>query len=894
MYLIVGKMMIQQMFLLLGLGVFLASCESGTGDKEKTTPFSMNSLDSIIVGTNQATYPVSGTCHEEGTVITVTVNDTFNNTLAVEPSTPPTCSSKAWSTTVDVSSLSDGTLTVVAGYGEGDFTQEKTVSKDTVAPTIRVSSPDNIHPSTKNAYEIDGTCSENQREVGLTLSDSEGASLSPPSQTLCSGKTWEVSGWNVSSLADGDITLTLSQSDATGNSTEQTETIIKSSSDDTRVTVSTASAINISNVAAYTLRGTCVAGVSGNTIDTVTVTVGGIRPESVPTCRSNTWSATFNLTNVGDGANIAISASYKDALIATAGVLKDVVAPTVTLNTPPDVNRMTDSTYTLSGDCNESGRAVRVVAQDSESTPNKVSAQANCATTQWQKTMDITSLQAGTLNLSVSHSDLAGNEATARGTATRADDVIMTLTTPSHIDDDNELSYGVSGTCSEEGEEITLSVGSVSASSTPTCISFAWGVTGLDVSGLADGPVTITAVHGSVTQTAFIYKGCTPGVGNGLSAATPIIICGYDDLNDMRKDLDSSGHIAKHYALGLDIDATPSWSAHNSNATCTAYNGTNIAGRSTPCSGFAPLPKLYGSSFDGKGYTISKLYIYAGGDKVGLFSSSYSSSASSPAVIKNLHLKSVRVHSTSTASSAYTGGIVGDSAYMTISESSVEGEISGSGDVGGIVGSSSSNGNVTIKNSYADVTLIGGQWVGGIVGILARSGVFNSHTRGSVTRTGSSSFGATGGIAGGLDERSEIRNSYAHVSVSGTHWVGSLTGGLGEDSTVDNSYGTGPVGGTSTSKGGIAGSIATGGGATVTNNFWDTETTGQAANTAQGTGLTTTEMKAACGGESTTGICALGSAFVFTQGSYPKVKKCESGCGTDSPTLSEDLVIGQD
>ena len=64
-------MMIQQMLLLLGLGVFLASCESGTGDKEKITPFSMNSLDSIIVGTDQGIYPVSGTCHEEGTVIAV-------------------------------------------------------------------------------------------------------------------------------------------------------------------------------------------------------------------------------------------------------------------------------------------------------------------------------------------------------------------------------------------------------------------------------------------------------------------------------------------------------------------------------------------------------------------------------------------------------------------------------------------------------------------------------------------------------------------------------------------------------------------------------------------------------------------------------------------------------
>ena len=372
--------MIQQMFLLLGLGVFLASCESGTGDKEKITPFSMNSLDSIIVGTDQGIYPVSGTCHEEGTVIAVTVNDTFiNNTPAVQPSPSPTCSSKAWSTTVDVSSLNDGTLTVVAVYGEGDFTQEKTVSKDTEAPTVVVSSSDNISPATKNTYGISGTCSENQREVGLTLSDTGGTSLSPPSQTICSSKIWTVSSWNVSSLADGNITLTFSHSDAAGNSTKQTKTIIKSPSD-IRVTVGAVSAINISNVAAYSLSGTCIAGASSNNSEAVTVTVGGATPTSAPACTNETWAATFNLGNVVDGANIAISASYKNAPIATASVLKDVRAPTVALNTPPNVNRMTDSTYTLSGRCSESGRAVRIVARDSESTPNQVSAQANCAT----------------------------------------------------------------------------------------------------------------------------------------------------------------------------------------------------------------------------------------------------------------------------------------------------------------------------------------------------------------------------------------------------------------------------------------------------------------------------------------------------------------------------------
>ena len=462
--------------------------------------------------------------------------------------------------------------------------------------------------------------------MGLTLSDTEGTSLSPPSQTICSSKTWTVSSWNVSFLADGNITLTFSHSDAAGNSTKQTQRIIKSSSD-TRVTVGAVSAINISNFAAYSLSGTCIAGASSDSSEAVTVTVGEVPPTSAPTCTNGTWAATFNLGSVVDGANIAISASYKNAPIATGSVLKDVAPPTVALNTPPNVNRMTDSTYALSGDCSESGRAVRIVAQDSERSPNQVSAQANCATAQWQKTMDITSLQAGTLNLSVSHSDLAGNEATATGTATRADDVIMTLTTPSRIDEDNKRSYGVSGTCSEEGQEITLSVGSVSASPTPRCASFTWKVTGLDVSGLTDGAVTITALHGSVTQTASTYKGCVPGVGDGLSAGNPIIICSYNDLNNIRDDANSSGEITKHYALGYDIDATPSWSAHSSEANCTAYDGQNIA-TSTPCSGFVPLPKLKEVSFDGKGYTISNLYIHAGEDKVGLFSSSEASSSS--------------------------------------------------------------------------------------------------------------------------------------------------------------------------------------------------------------------------------------------------------------------------
>ena len=259
-------------------------------------------------------------------------------------------------------------------------------------------------------------------------------------------------------------------------------------------------------------------------------------------------------------------------------------------------------------------------------------------------------------------------------------------------------------------------------------------------------------------------------------------------------------------------------------------------------------------------------------------------------VIKNLHLKSIRVHGTRTGNEIHVGGMTGSGRNITrIEGSSVEGKISGLGGlVGGIVGGVATY-RITIQNSYADVTVTGTRHVGGIVGKIQGGAIFNSHVRGSVTRTGSGHGGA-GGIAGQLEQGGQIYNSYSHASVSGVSRVGSLVGDTSSSAFLVNSYGTGSVGGSGTKKG-ISGAVSS---STLTNNFWDTETTGQAADTSQGAGLPTASMKVACAQSSTTGICALGSAFVFTQGSYPKIKKCTSGCDTGSPTLSNDLVIGQD
>ena len=239
----------------------------------------------------------------------------------------------------------------------------------------------------------------------------------------------------------------------------------------------------------------------------------------------------------------------------------------------------------------------------------------------------------------------------------------------------------------------------------------------------------------------------------------------------MRNNL-TDGNIVKHYALGGDIDARSSWDDHSSAAACTPYDGTTIAPSGTPCSGFAPLPRLK-VSFDGKGYAISNLYIYSGVQNVGLFSVAGVTEAS---IIKNLHLKSIRVHSTKTSGIPKTGGMIGALVnHIAISESSVTGKISGSGIVGGMIGYTG-NSSLVVKNSYTDVTVRGTQFVGGITGSLQHNcRISSSHSRGSVTRTGTG-YGGAGGLTGGLSAEAVTYNSYSHASVSGVDSVGSPYG----------------------------------------------------------------------------------------------------------------------
>jgi len=213
--------------------------------------------------------------------------------------------------------------------------------------------------------------------------------------------------------------------------------------------------------------------------------------------------------------------------------------------------------------------------------------------------------------------------------------------------------------------------------------------------------------------------------------------------------------------------------------------------------GFSPIGNtttLFIGSYDGQGFVIDSLFINrASTDWIGLFGYTEGSE------ISNLGLTNVDI-----TGDTHTGGLVGEQYnFSTIENCYISGSVNGSNQVGGLAGVSYSS--CSISNSYNSSSVDGTNFVGGLVGENSTS--------------------------------SPISNCYNTGSVSGSDTVGGLVALNSISSIINNCYSTGVVGG-SFDFGGLVGDNS----ATVTNSFWDIETSEQ-ENSAGGTGKTTAEMQ---------------------------------------------------
>ena len=200
------------------------------------------------------------------------------------------------------------------------------------------------------------------------------------------------------------------------------------------------------------------------------------------------------------------------------------------------------------------------------------------------------------------------------------------------------------------------------------------------------------------------------------------------------------------------------------------------------------------------------------------------------------------------------GGLVGWSAG-TVRDSYSTGTVASDTKAGGLVGFSNIGGQVTDSHATGAVSTSGaGGHAGGLVGHSAgESTVTGSYAAGAVSASGGGSY--VGGLAGRLSAGGAggktVRASYATgaVSASGNgSYVGGLTGQIQRDFSIAASYAAGAVsasGGGTNHLGGLVGQIE-GIGSSVTNSYWDTQTSGQTVSAA-GVGKTTGELQSPTG-----------------------------------------------
>ncbi|MDD4280452.1 MAG: GLUG motif-containing protein, partial [Candidatus Sumerlaeales bacterium] len=349
--------------------------------------------------------------------------------------------------------------------------------------------------------------------------------------------------------------------------------------------------------------------------------------------------------------------------------------------------------------------------------------------------------------------------------------------------------------------------------------------------------------------------------------------------------------LAGHYILMNDIDAaeTASW---NSGAgfvpigTATAPftglfdgNGKKIKGLTIKYSSSSPVyVGMFG--YIGSGSTIRDLGLEGGNVSC---TNTYSGSGISISVyvgglvgysggtITNCYASgevSCTKISMNSSSFVYVGGLVGWQAGGTITNCYTSGEVIGTSSfsvhVGGLVGGHEGG---SITNCYASGSVIGtgssNVDVGGLVGYSGGT-ITNCYASGEVSGS-SSSYVYVGGLVGRQNSGS-ITNCYATGAVSGGNFVGGLVG-YHTTGTITNCYASGEVSGTTV--GGLIGfsyyititnCYATGRvtqispgqyhgglvgnnqGGTVSNSYYDSQTTGQ-SDTGKGMPKTTAEMK---------------------------------------------------
>jgi hypothetical protein len=241
----------------------------------------------------------------------------------------------------------------------------------------------------------------------------------------------------------------------------------------------------------------------------------------------------------------------------------------------------------------------------------------------------------------------------------------------------------------------------------------------------------------------------------------------------------------------------------------------------TAAAGFY-IPLFMGSAFDGQGYTVSNISLSQNDAKTGFFG-----------FVNTGLISNLGVVGGSVTGAHMVGGLVGYDLLGSITNSYSTATVHGGNYAGGLVGLMYG----TLSNDYATGSVSGTAYVGGLVGVSGNNGLQTGTITGSYATGAVTGNRNIGGLVG--DNYGSITGAYALGSVhSNNNFAGGLVGFEEVGATINQTYATGAVSGAGALGGLVAGAAAAG---TVTNSYWDTVTTGRASSVG-GVGLTTSQF----------------------------------------------------
>ena len=507
--------------------------ETNTALKDTAPPtdysVAFDDLDGRINDAEATSISFSFSGAEVGTAFSYSINDsdtTNDNTVSPVTGSGSITASDQQITGVDVSSLSDGDLTLTVSLtdpaGNVGADETNTALKDTAPPTDYSVAFDDLDGRINSDEQSDVSFSFSGAEVGAAfsyfISDSNNTSTSTVTGSI-SASDQQISGVDVSSLSDGDLTLTVSLTDPAGNvGADVTDNLVKDTTaptgysvafDDDDDLINDTEAIAISFSFANAEVGAAFSYFISDSNNTSTSTVTG------SISASDQQISGVDVSSLSDG-DLTLTVSLTDpagnvGADVTDNLVKDTAAPTgysVAFDDDDDLINGTEAiAISFSFSNAEVGATYSYFISDSNNTSTSTITGSIDASDQQITAIDVSSLSDGDLTLTVSLTDPAGNVG-----ADVTDNLVKDTTAPTGysvaFDDDDDLINGTEAIAisfsfsnAEVGAAYSYSINDNNSSNDNTVIPITGSgsitasnqqITTIDVSSLSDGDLTLT------------------------------------------------------------------------------------------------------------------------------------------------------------------------------------------------------------------------------------------------------------------------------------------------------------------------------------------------------------------------------------------------------------------